>query len=548
MDVDILTSLNKNGSGLNLRELSTSLAQADVTPRINRLTTKVEATELSISALGEVRAKLASLSTSVQLIRANPILSARSGNSGVAVSITDQSKIATRDFTFGVEQLAKRQVLEFTGFNSADALVGAGTLQVEIGTWSEDVNGDPVFALNPETTVRTLTIPTGVTLSMLAETLNALPGMSAQVQNKGDGTFSLGVVSEEGAAQALRFTATETAPGLAAFDTNTTNATRQIQAAQNALLKVDGITVSRPSNTISDLIPGAELQISAAAGTETTVSFSRDIEAAKLSMEAMIEELNATRKLLDDLSARGVGGAEAGALAGDRLVEKLKSDLTKMLSQPIEGFGSSAKRLLDFGVATNRDGTLRLDVTRFERAFASDPASFDMLFNDRLSSNVEGLTVGGALGPAARPGVYNFVRDAGTGVATLDDTQMLGLSVSPGSRRFVLFQGNLSGIQLDVPDGVDEAEVRYGRSFLSSLESLLDTALSSGANSLSERETQLTERLTDTTTQIEELEARQVTLEQRYLSRFTAMETAIAGLRSTGAYLTNLVAQWNKST
>jgi flagellar hook-associated protein 2 len=290
------------------------------------------------------------------------------------------------------------------------------------------------------------------------------------------------------------------------------------------------------------------LQISAAAGTETTVSFSRDIEAAKLSMEAMIEELNATRKLLDDLSARGVGGAEAGALAGDRLVEKLKSDLTKMLSQPIEGFGSSAKRLLDFGVATNRDGTLRLDVTRFERAFASDPASFDMLFNDRLSSNVEGLTVGGALGPAARPGVYNFVRDAGTGVATLDDTQMLGLSVSPGSRRFVLFQGNLSGIQLDVPDGVDEAEVRYGRSFLSSLESLLDTALSSGANSLSERETQLTERLTDTTTQIEELEARQVTLEQRYLSRFTAMETAIAGLRSTGAYLTNLVAQWNKST
>ena len=35
-------------------------------------------------------------------------------------------------------------------------------------------------------------------------------------------------------------------------------------------------------------------------------------------------------------------------------------------------------------------------------------------------------------------------------------------------------------------------------------------------------------------------------LEKRYLSRFTAMETAIAGLKSTGNYLTNLVAQWNK--
>jgi hypothetical protein len=30
--------------------------------------------------------------------------------------------------------------------------------------------------------------------------------------------------------------------------------------------------------------------------------------------------------------------------------------------------------------------------------------------------------------------------------------------------------------------------------------------------------------------------------------RFTAMETAIAGLKSTGNYLTNLVAQWNKDS
>jgi len=548
MTVDILTTLNKNGSGLNLRELSTSLAEADVTPRISRLTTKVETTELSISALGEVRAKLSSLSTSVDLIRANPVLSAKSGNSGVAVTITDQSKISSGSYSVAVQQLAKRQVLEFTGFNSADALVGAGSLQVEIGAWSEDVNGDPVFDLNLDTTVQTLNIPEGVTLSMLAETLDALPGMSARVLNKGDGTFSLGVVSEEGAEQALRFTATETVAGLAAFDTTATNDTIQIQAAQDALLKVDEITVSRSTNTITDLIPGAKLEISATAGTETTVSFSRDMDAAKLSMEAMIEELNATRTLLNDLSARGIGGADAGALAGDRLVEKLKSDLTKMLSQPIEGFGGSAKRLLDFGVSTNRDGSLRLDATRFERAFEADPASFDMLFNDRLSSNVEGVSVSGKLGPAAKPGVYNFLRDAGTGTATLDDTQMLGLNVAPGSQRFLLFQGNLSGIQLDVPDGVDEAEVRYGKSFLSSLESLLDTALSSGANSLTERETQLTVRVTEATTQIEELETRQTTLEQRYLTRFTAMETAIAGLKSTGAYLTNLVAQWNKSS
>ena len=548
MAVDILSSLNKNGSGLNLKELSASLAAAEVTPRINTLTSKKDATELSLSAIGQIRSQFTSLTNSVNLLRQNSILSAKSSVSGVAVEITDQSKITDRTMSVGVEQLAKRQVLEFTGFTSADALVGAGTMQVEIGAWFEDDNGDPAFAVNPDTTVQTLTIPEGVTLTMLAETLDALPGMSARVLEKGDGTFSLGVVGEEGAGQGLRFTVAQTVAGLSAFDTTTTNEAQQIQAAQDALLTVDGISVTRSSNTITDLIDGATVTISATTSADGTLTFARDEDTAKLNMEALVEELNATRKLLNDLSAKAVGETEAGALAGDRLVEKLKNEFSKLLSQPIVGFGTSAKRLSDFGVATNRDGTLRLDTTRFEAAFEADAASFDMLFNDRMSSNVPGVTVGGTLGSAAKPGVYNFVRNATTGVATLDETQMLGISLTTGSKKFYLFQGNLSGIQLDVPDDVNQAEVRFGRSFLSSLENLLDNALSSGANSLSERESQLNDRLTETTTQIEELETRQTAVEKRYLSRFTAMETTIATLKSTGTYLDNLVAQWNKSS
>ncbi|MEZ5753673.1 MAG: flagellar filament capping protein FliD [Paracoccaceae bacterium] len=67
-------------------------------------------------------------------------------------------------------------------------------------------------------------------------------------------------------------------------------------------------------------------------------------------------------------------------------------------------------------------------------------------------------------------------------------------------------------------------------------------------DSLNERESQLNTRVTEATDQITALEARTAAIEKRYLSRFTAMETAIAGLKSTGAYLDNLVAQWNKSS
>jgi flagellar hook-associated protein 2 len=548
MTVDILSSLNTNGSGLNIRQLTSSLVAAEIEPLKARQTTRSDAAQLSISALGQVRSQFGALNSAVATLRENPLLAARSGNAGVGVTITDPGKIANSTTSIEVEQLATRQVLEFGGYTSADALVGAGSLQVEVGVWFEDTNGDPAFALNPASTVNTLNIPAGVTLSMLAETLNALPGLAARVLDKGDGTFSLGIVSEPGAGSALRFTVAETVAGLAAFDTTTTNAARQIQAAQDAVLLVDGIAVSRPSNVIDDVIPGATLDITAPAGTVTTVSFTRDIETARLNMQALVEQVNNTRKLLTELSARGAGGTKAGALAGDRLIEKLKTDLTNLLAAPISGFGASAKRLSDFGVATNRDGSLRLDNLRFEKAFDADPAAFDMVFADRLSANAAGVEVTGTLGASARGGNLAFVQNTTTGEAMLNGESMLGLSLPDGRRQYLLFGGDYAGMTVTVPADLEATEVRYGKSFLTSLETMLDAALSGGANSLGEREDQLTSRVTEATDELTALDTRASLLERRYLLRFTAMETAIAGLKSTGNYLTNLVAQWNKDS
>lgn len=547
MTVDILSSLNKNGSGLNLRDLTASLVSAEIDPQKARQTERVDAATTQISALGEVRAQFGALSTAVDILRQNPILRANSGNDGVAVTITDPSKIASQTMSIGVQKVAQRQVMEFTGFTGLDQAVGAGTLQIAVGTWGEDALGAPEFTLNPDSTVRTLTIPTGATLSMLAETMNSIPGLQARVLDKGDGTFSLGVVSEMGAAAALNITVTETEPGLAAFDTNTTIETVQIQAAQDAEISVDGITVSRRTNVIDDLIPGARLDITAPEGTTTTVNFSRNIETARLNMEALVEQVNNTRNLLNELSARGVAGAESGALAGDRLIEKLKSDLTALIAAPIAGFGSEARRLSDFGVVTNRDGSLRVDQLRFERAFNQDPTGFDMIFTDRFSARDSRVTVGGAVGSSVEGGTFAFRRDVATGVATLDGSPVFRVPQATGEDQYFAFGGRLAGLNVTVPADLTETEVRYGKSFLTTMERLLDGALSSGANSISEREAQLNSRVTEATERLEQLDARAALLEKRYLSRFTAMETAIAGLKSTGTYLDNLVAQWNKS-
>ena len=545
--VDILSTLNKNGSGLNLSDLTTSLVAAEIQPRQKAEQKKRDSATLSISTLGQVRSQFQSLQTAVTNLQAAPILKASSGSSGVKVTITDPSKIGNSSHSIGVVQTAQRQVLEFKGFTSADQTIGAGALKVEIGAWYKDASNNPAFALNPESTVNTLNIPAGATLSQLADTLDVLPGLSARVIDKGDGTFSLGIVSDAGAGQALRFTATETAAGLSTFDTTATNASVQIQAAQDAVLELDGITVTRPTNTIDDLIPGAALDISAPAGTETTIDFSRDIETARTNLQYLVDQVNATLTKLSDVSARAVNGATAGVLAGDRVVEKLKSDLRSLIAGPLTGFGDTPVFLSDLGVQSQRDGSLRLNSYDFEKAFAASPAKFDAAFNDRLSSTSDGVEVTGLLSATAAPANLTLTRDMATGKAKLGDHNTIGFSPETGRMRYTVLDGPYSGLMIDMPDTATEANVTIGRSFLSRLDGLLTDALQSGGR-IAERESQIGARVTAADSEMAKLDERAAKLTTRYLSKFTQMETTISTLKSTGNYLTNLVAQWNKSS
>ena len=63
---------------------------------------------------------------------------------------------------------------------------------------------------------------------------------------------------------------------------------------------------------------------------------------------------------------------------------------------------------------------------------------------------------------------------------------------------------------------------------------------------IGKRENALSTTRADAATKLAALDVKSAALERRYLSRFAAMEQAITSLKGTGAYLTNLVAQWNK--
>lgn len=542
--MDILSSLNKNGSGINIRELTSGLVAADVEPKKALIKQKVTATETSISALGQIRAQLDKLRTAGDAINASPVLTASATGTAASVALTDRTKVVEQEASLYVNALAKRQVVEFTGYASADAPMGSGSIAVEIGVWT-DIDSDS-FIADPEKAVQTVNIPAGATLQDVANALNELDGVSARVLDKGDGTYSLGLVSETGVGSSLRLSAFEDAgqPGLAALDTRVGAAEHEVQSASDAILEVDGFVVLRSSNEIDDLIPGTSVTLNATG--LTTISVARDKETAAKNLEYLVITVNETMGLLKDLTSRGVNGSERGALAGDVTGQAMITRLRNMMSSEINGHRETGVTLADVGIEIDRSGTYTFNRTKFDLAFDADPALFDTIFNDRLESSDPRVTVSGMPDTSGAFGEYEFSRPGGFGSATMGGRFAIGSPLEDGRTQFAALGGPLSGVTLIAENGVNSATISYARSFVSLMQSEMDDMLSA-AGQIATRETQLADVLAERQEELTLVEDKGKVLEDRYLTSFTAMEVAVTQLKSTGEYLTNLIAQWNKS-
>lgn len=546
--IDLLSKLNKTGSGVDLKELATSLVEASISVPKQTAQDRLDKTEVSISAIGTVRSQLLSVQSSLSAIAANDVLSVRSSSGTVGTKVTDRNALAMGETTVGVLQVAKSQVLEFTGFSSKTATLPAGKVTLDFGAWyTPEGATEESFAVKPGTQTLTLNVAEGTTLETFARQIDALYGLTAAVLDKGDGTFSLGVLTQPGAGNAIRLTVEETTPGsgLARFDTTTTNSTVQAQAAQNAVVTVNGIQIFRETNTLTDVVPGMELTISQP-GTSTRLTVSRDQEIARTNLMTLVEKVNAAQSMLTKMTARETEDEEAGDLAGNAGLQGLKRQLDSLIRRPIAGYGDKPVYLTELGLRTQQDGSLTLNAKAFEKAFADNPSAFDAVFSNRLTADDEGVSVVGVSTRKMTPGVFSFQRNPATAEATMGDTTFSGVDMGNGRTFFTAAAGEFSGLILKVDDEVASARISYGKSFLTLLDEVISSA-TANSGTLDMMRNTVTAEATDAQKTLTELDTRAESLKTMYAQRFGAMEAAVTRFNSTSSYLDSLVAQWNKN-
>jgi flagellar hook-associated protein 2 len=546
MSVDYLSALNKQGSGLNITQIVDSLVQAETAPLSSQIEQKIEKSNQQISGYAIVAAELGKMKDYTASIKGSTAYSVSSDNGAVGARVVDQSQAADFNAKISVSSLAVAQTLEFTGFSSKSDTIGTGTINIDFGDWSSGS-----FVTNNNKTGQTITInESNNTLSDLAQALNSLEGVSATVTNKGDGTYSLIVNSATGSKNGLRLTAAEDSgsTGLSQSDNTITNNSKQVVAAADAQLNINGVDISRENNTITDLIDGYEFNLTGVTSTAASVSGSVDPDLAFQQVKDFVDIFNSVNGTLSELTKKGINGEEAGVLARDVVLSGIQRELRSVVTTGLAGFDDRTRYISELGIKTERDGTLSISENDFKNAFEREPMLFDVMINSIGRSDNPSIRVYND-SEYLRPkgGVYDFVagNTDGTG-ATLGGASLSGGAVDSDNNRYAGVTGDIAGLKLEMPNNVSSATIYYGESFLSKLTSYLDD-VTSPLGTLAKSTVEANSSITEYNEEMIKIDDKIASLTDRYMTQFAAMESAVTSFKKTGEFLTGFIDSLNQN-
>ena len=545
MSVDYISALNKQGSGLNITQIVDSLVQAETAPLSGQIQKKIDQKNQEISGYALVAAELGKMKEYAASVKGSTAYSVNSDSAAVSVRVLDQSQASDFNATLSVSALASSQTLEFTGFSGKEDLMGTGSINIDFGTWSSSS-----FDIDGTKPSQQISISGGNnSLADVAEALNKIDGVNATVTNKGDGTYSLIVNSNTGKSSALRITANEDpeSPGLAVLDNTTSNNTKQVVAATDALLNINGVQISRTSNTISDLIDGYEFTLKETTSSGVSVSGKVDPNLAFQQVKEFVDTFNSVNGTITQLTKRGINGEDAGPLARDVVISGIQREIRSLVTSGLPGYEDRPRYISELGVKTERDGSLSISEGDFKKAFQREPMLFDVMMNSIGRSDNPSVRVyndSDVLKP--KGGIYDFVAGANGENATINGSSISGGAIEGGKYRYAGVSGDIAGLKLEATGLVTSARVYFGESFLSKLTTYLDD-VTSPVGTLAKSTTKANSSITEFNEEMVKIDDRIVSLTDRYMTQFAAMESAVTSFKKTGEFLTGFIDSLNQN-
>ena len=395
------------GSGLDLSGIVDGLVEAERAPAESRLDAKKASLTTKLSAFGTLKSSISLFQGSLSNLQSTTAFNGKEATSSdetvlssFAASFADAGSYAVE-----VSKLAKSHSLATSAanaFSSVDDTVGTGTLTVKFGATTTD----PSYTFTPDTSKATkvLTISeanNNTTLSGLRDYINENDfGFSASIVNDGNG-FRLTLTSAEtGAKNSMEITVADddgnnlNDAGLSqlAFNTDAQVSMGQTVQAQDAELTINGLPITRETNSVTGAIDGVTLSLlKADIGNTVTVNVGTNTSGAKSAIEEFIDGYNGLMETVNNLSSYDTEDNSVGILIGDFTVRSITNQLRSVLSTTVSQLSSNVQSLADIGIKTIDDGFLKLDSTVFDAALANTPDDVASLFSAQGRATDSGI-------------------------------------------------------------------------------------------------------------------------------------------------------------
>ncbi len=327
-------------------------------------------------------------------------------DSNKVVDITTTSSASSGTYSLIVNNLATESKLITSGHAETTSSIASGTVTIVIGSSASS----------------TVTIDsTNNTLDGLRLAINNLGlDVKASFLNDGDATNPY----------RLLISGTQTgSSGTVTMSTNITSGSvtmgfETTQTAQNASLSLDGVSITKSSNTVTDIISGAALKLQSAGSG--TISLSTDTEAITTKVSDFVDEYNDLSLFLSEQLALDSESEQTGVLFGNFAVQNLQQILRSSISTKITGISGDYTYLSQIGITTQSDGTLILDTDDLSDALIDDIANVSQLFSSNGSVTNSSLAYVGFTSDT-EPGSYE-VQVSSSGTSTFVQLSNSGAS------------------------------------------------------------------------------------------------------------------------